>query len=376
MGKKILFVASGRGHIMSFHCPYLKALTESGYTVHGAWSGAADAVPGVDKVHILPFEKKMTTPGNFRAAYILRKIIKKEGYDAIIVHTSLAAFFTRLAVLAMKKRPAVVNMVHGYLFDDQSSPLKKKVLLAAEKLTASVTDLLITMNEWDRQLAERETLGTKIAHVPGIGVDFARLDRQKAADGAELRSRLGIDESAFVLIYPAEFSARKSQSVLLRAVAEMNDNTVLILPGSGILLGECKDLAEELGIGRRVIFPGYVSDMGAWYQIADAAISASRSEGLPFNIMEAMHSGLPVVASAVKGHEDLMDHMESGLLYPYGDHKACAECIRFLKENPADAARMAEQGRENVEQYELERVMPQVMALYESVLEKETVTAK
>lgn len=376
MGKKILFVASGRGHIMSFHRPYLKALTEAGHTVHGAWSGAADAVPGVDKVHILPFEKKMTAPGNFRAAYILRRIIKKERYDAIIVHTSLAAFFTRLAVVAMKHRPAVVNMVHGYLFDDQSSSLKKKVFLAAEKLTASVTDLLITMNEWDRQLAEHEKLGARIAHVPGVGVDFERLDAQKAADGESLRGRLGIDEDAFVLIYPAEFSARKSQSVLLRAIAELEENTVLILPGNGALLGECKDLAEKLGVGRRVIFPGYVSDMGAWYQIADAAVSASRSEGLPFNIMEAMHSGLPVVASAVKGHEDLIDHMESGLLYPYGDHKACAECIRFLKENPADAVRIASQGSDSIAQYELERVMPQVMALYESVLEKETVTAK
>jgi len=359
---------------MSFHCPYLEALTDAGYTVHGAWSGSADAVPGIDKVHILPFEKKMTAPGNFRAAYILRKIIKKEGYDAIIVHTSLAAFFTRLAVMAMMDRPAVINMVHGYLFDDQSSNLKKKVLLAAEKLTASVTDLLITMNEWDRQLAEREKLGARIAHVPGIGVDFTRLDSQKAEDGAALRRRLGIDEGAFVLIYPAEFSARKSQSVLLNAMAELDDNTVLILPGNGALLEECKAMAGKLG--RRVIFPGYVSDMGAWYQIADAAISASRSEGLPFNIMEAMHSGLPVVASAVKGNEDLIDHMENGLLYPYGDHKACAESVRFLIENPADAARMAAHGRESVAQYELERVMPQVMALYEAVMDKETVTAE
>lgn len=376
MGKKILFAASGRGHIMSFHRPYIKALAEAGHIVHGAWSGTAEVVPGVDKVHVLPFEKKMTAPGNFRAAYILRKIIKKERYDAIIVHTSLAAFFVRLAVLAMKNRPAVVNMVHGYLFDDQSPFLKKKIFLAAEKLTASVTDLLITMNRWDDRLAEREKLGARIANVPGIGVDLARLDSQKSADGMTLRQSLGIDDGAFVLIYPAEFSQRKSQNVLLRAMAELDGDTVLILPGNGALLGECRDLAEELGVGGRVVFPGYVSEMGAWYQMADAAVSASRSEGLPFNIMEAMHSGLPVIASAVKGHEDLVVHMENGLLYPYGDHKACAEAIRFLKEDPAAAAEMAARGRDSVAKYELERVMPQVMALYESVLESETVAAK
>lgn len=370
---KILFAASGRGHIMSFHLPYLEALSRQGHSIHGAWGGSAEPVPYTDKIHILPFEKKMTAPGNFRAAAMLRKIIKNEKYDAVIVHTSLAAFFTRLAVLGMKDRPAVINMVHGYLFDDMSSAAKRKLLLAAEKLTASVTDLLITMNAWDADLAEKERLGKKTAFVPGVGVDFRRLDSQTLGSKAAAREALGIAEDTFVLIYPAEFSARKSQSVLLRALAELDERAVLVLPGSGALLEECKSLAESLGVAGRVVFPGYVSDMGLWYEAADAAVSASRSEGLPFNIMEAMHSGLPAVASAVKGHEDLIRHGETGLLYPYGDHKTCADSIRLLMDDPALAAEMAARGKDSVSEYELDRVLPRVMALYESVFEKEYV---
>lgn len=368
---KILYVASSRGHIVSFHLPYLAALSAQGHIVHGAWNGSSEPVPGTDKVHILPFEKKMTAPDNFRAAAALRKLIKKENYDALILHTSLAAFFSRLALLGLKKRPQVINMVHGYLFDDQTGSLKRNVLMSAEKLTASVTDLLITMNRWDHGLAVSHKLGRRVENVPGAGVDFSKLENQRCGDKSALRRELGISDGSFVLIYPAEFSARKSQEVLLRAMAELDERAVLILPGSGALLESCKTLAAELNISQRVIFPGHVSNMGAWYEAADAAVSASRSEGLPFNIMEAMHSGLPVIASDVKGHSDLIIHGSTGFLYPYGDHRTCADLIQRIMDNPDIAAKITAAAQAELPQYSLPAVLPQVLALYESVLPKE-----
>ena len=104
--------------------------------------------------------------------------------------------------------------------------------------------------------------------------------------------------------------------------------------------------------------------MGPWYTMADAAVSASRSEGLPFNIMEAMHVGLPVVASAVKGHTDLITDGESGLLYPYDDEAAFAAAVRRLLASPEEAAALGAAAREAAEAYRLDRVLPQVMALY------------
>lgn len=368
MAGTLLFVASTQSHIRTFHLPYLRAFYEDGWVIHGAWGGADGSIPYVDKVLPLPFEKKMSAPGNFRAARMLRKAVMAEQYDAIIVHTSLAAFFTRLAVLGMKRRPTVINMAHGYLFDDRTSPLKRKVLLAAEKLTAPVTDLLLTMNQWDYETARRYDLGKAVVNIPGIGVDFARLEDQQTGDGTALRQALGIAPDAFVLIYPAEFSARKSQDVLLRAMTALPDHVVLVLPGSGALMDQCKALAQSLDIDGRVVFPGYVTEMGAWYEMADAAISSSRSEGLPFNIMEAMYSGLPVIASSVKGHTDLIVDGESGLLYPYGDWEACAAQVRRLLDGPVFARSLSRHAREEVARYSLEQVFPQVMDQYYSVL--------
>lgn len=364
---KVLFTASTYSHIAHFHLPYLNAFRDRGWTVHIACADAPDDLPCADGTVSLPFRKKLLAPSNFRAALRLRRLIRKESYTLITTHTSLAAFFTRLALLGMKHRPKVVNVCHGYLFDDQTPALKKALLLNAERLTASVTDLVLTMNRWDYAAAKQYRLGKRVEPIEGIGVPFSALSRPDQEDCAALRRSLGISEDTFVLLCAAELSARKSQDVLLRAMVELPDRVCLVLAGSGGQEQSYKALARELGIEHRVLFAGYVSDMPLWYGMADAVISASRSEGLPFNIMEAMYLELPVIASAVKGHTDLITDGDTGLLYPYGDSAACADAVRRLLSAPAAAEAMTRRAKYAVLLCDLRHVLPDVMARYESV---------
>lgn len=389
MQKKVLFTASTFSHILNFHLPYLAQFKRLGWQVHVACGGAPAAglpeITGADAVFSLPLQKKMLAADNFRAARLLRQKIAAEKYALISTHTSLAAFFTRLAMPA--SRPLLLNMVHGYLFDDQTPALKKMVLLTAEKLTAGCTDLLLTMNRWDLTAAQKHHLGRQIDFIPGIGVDFARFADFTTGDSAaasqSLRNQLGLRPQDWLLVYAAEFSGRKSQAVLLRALAELPrimadelpGRVVLLLAGQGDKLAECKQLAAQLGLLAeggpvRAVFPGQCNDMPLWYTAADAAVSASRSEGLPFNIMEAMYAGLPVVASAVKGHVDLLQQEESGLLYPYGDARACAVLLARLWQEPGLAERLGQNARQQVQQYGLEQVFPQVWAQYEKLIER------
>lgn len=363
MSKKVLFTASTFSHILNFHLPYLRYFQERGWTVHVSCGGLPAPVPFADETLALPFEKSMGSPRNFQAAARLRSKIAGEDYDLISTHTSLAAFFTRLALVGLKRRPPVANMVHGYLFDDETPFLKRSLLLTAERWMAPKTDLLLTMNRWDFETAEKYRLGKKVERVPGVGVDFARLDDPGTYTGEDLRARWGIPRSAFVLFYAAEFSKRKSQPVLIRAMERLPENVVLVLAGEGATLRECREQAGRLGAGR-VIFPGYVPDPGAWYKTADAAVSASRIEGLPFNVMEAMYCGLPVVASAVKGHTDLIRDGETGLLYPYGDAGACAERITRLTDSHRLRADLGALAREEVLRYGIDEVFPAVTEAY------------
>lgn len=372
--KKVLFTASTYSHIRNFHLPYLREFQQKGWQVHVGCAGVPEEIPHADRVWELPFEKSMLASANFKAAARMRRLIRQEGYDLICTHTTLAAFFTRIALPGRKNRPRVINMVHGYLFDGETPWIKRQILLLAERLTAPCTDLLLTMNEWDFEAAKKFRLGKRVARVPGIGVDFSRFADTDREMSLARRREFGIADDAFVLFYAAEFSKRKSQRVLIEAMTELPDRAVLVLAGQGKLLEECKALARELGVAERVIFPGYVTDVGMWYGAADAAVTSSRSEGLPFNVMEAMYCGLPVVASAVKGHTDLVEEGQTGLRYPYGDAAACAAQISRLMKDAALREKLARQARECVAQYRLETVLPIVVKQYESALPAEIAT--
>ena len=368
MPPKVLFTASTYSHIRNFHLPYLRWFHDQGWIVHAACGGAQAPIPYADEVLHLPLKKRMAAPGNFRASAMLRRKIKDEGYDFLSVHTSLAAFFARIALIGLRHPPAVANMVHGYLFDADTPRFKRTLLLSAERLTAPQTDLLLTMNHYDFETAQRYHLGKRVVNVPGIGVDFSKTHWEGTLSRESLREEFYLSRDAFILIYPAEFSKRKSQSVLIRAMAELPEEVVLILAGDGVLREECQSLARSLGLRDRVFFPGHLQDMAPWYAMGAAAVTASRSEGLPFNVMEAMYAELPVVASAVKGHKDLIQDGRTGLLYPYGDSAACAEVVRRLLSSQALRQNLAEQARKQVMQYSVEAVFPVVTEAYMSLL--------
>lgn len=393
MRSRVLFTASTASHIRNFHLPYLRRFQELGWEVDVACGAPAEDIPGADRVIPLPLRKKLTAPANLRAAAILRREMKRAPYDLVITHTSLAAFFTRLALPRGPGRPKVVNMVHGYLFQERSPGLKGRLLLWAEKLTAKRTDLVLTMNQTDYGLALRHKLGKAVEQVPGVGVDFSRLDESLARaeidlhsdralsarlagrpgggvaqEKATLRRILNIPQDAFVFLYAAEFSQRKNQALLIQALARLPQRAVLALPGQGALEQGCRALAKELGLEDRVLFPGHVADMGPWYALADAAVSASYSEGLPFNIMEAMYAALPIAATAVKGHTDLLEGSKAGLLFPPGDPALCARAMGKLMGDPQLCRRLGKAAHCAALPYALDQVLPQVMEQYLSLV--------
>ena len=365
---KILYVASTFGHLASFHQPYTAYLAQQGCIVHAAAGGTAGALRGVSRYIALPFEKSMGSPRNFAAARQLRHLMRQEGYTLISLHTALAAFFARLALLpGGGRRPVVMNTSHGYLFDQNTPPHKRALLLGAERLTAPVTDWLLTMNEQDRAIAARYHLGRRLVHTHGMGIDLDRFRPPAPAERARARAQLGLAPDDLVLVYAAEFSARKNQAMLIRAMCSLPERTVLLLPGRGALLEACRAQAARLGVEGRVRFPGFVREMETCYHASDLCVSASRIEGLPFNVMEAMACGLPAVVSDIKGHEDLVHPGGNGLLYPYDDQASFVRAVRSLSGEDARRA-MGAAAQRSVQAYGLSAVFPELTEIYKNAI--------
>lgn len=366
--KRILFCASTASHLRHFHLPYLRAFQQAGWEVWAA-SDTGEPLPYADYTAPLPVVKRFFSPRNAGAVLAIRRLLREKHFDAVSVHTTLAAAVVRAAALTLRKRPVLFDTCHGYLFSETDGSIKRLAYLLPEKICAGVTDVLMVMNEEDRRIAVKHRLSKdgKVYSIPGMGVDFSSYSPLSSQQREALRSQYGYTPEQVVFVYAAEFSGRKNHALLLHVFARMVrdcPNARLFLAGDGALRQDAIRLAQELGISDFVFFAGQVNGMAPIYGMCDASVSSSRSEGLPFNVMEAMAAHLPVAATRVKGHVDLIRSGENGLLFAPDNPQEAAEAMTLLYRSPQLRAKFSSAAEETLGQYALPNVFPQILSLY------------
>lgn len=363
MNKKVLFVATVTSHINAFHIPYLKWFKEQGYEVHVASKGEQN-IEYCDKHYNLPFERFPLKKDNFKCYKQLKKIIMENQYEIIHCHTPVGGVLTRLAARkARKKGTKVIYTAHGFHFY-KGAPIKNWIIYyPIEKICARWTDCLITINEEDYLLAKRRFTNTNVEYAHGVGVDignFAEKSNQHEKD--LLRKELNIKQNDFVLLYPAEISNRKNQMMLIEVMKKIKEdgkNAILLLAGKDSLKGMCQQKAKELGVQDEIKFLGYRNDISKLMSISNLGVSASKQEGLPVNIMEALASGLKVIATNCRGNRDLIVSEKNGYLVPINDIEKMSQAI----ENEIDKNTQNENSKLD-EKYELDNVVQEYAKIY------------
>lgn len=323
---KILYTASTWSHIRSFHLPYIEALRAQGHTVLTLASGE-------EADFNIPFRKKILAGENKACRKMIREIVKREEFDLVILNTSLAAFHIRLA-LPKGKRPRVVNIVHGYLFPEKPKGIKARLkalaLCLAEKINSGKTDAILTMNGEDIRIATRNKL-TRGELIQTLGMGVSR--KPQRCDREALRAELNATDS-FVMTFVGELSGRKNQKRLICDMPEIlsfKPNAQLWLIGEGDARGELEALIAELGLEDCVKLLGRREGVYDYLYASDLYVSAALSEGLPFNIVEALGAGLDVVASDVKGQRDILEG-GSGILFDLGSGDGLVSGIKQASE--------------------------------------------
>lgn len=130
-------------------------------------------------------------------------------------------------------------------------------------------------------------------------------------------------------------------------------------------------IAEAMGCAQ-VYLPGYVEDIAVSYWAADIFIFPSKREGMPMSLMEAMAAGLPVVASKIRGNEELVDSKGGRLVRAddaQGFANAAAELIEILKFRPDLAEGMGRYNQNKIKNYDIANVSKKMKEIYAEVLQ-------
>jgi glycosyltransferase involved in cell wall biosynthesis len=191
--------------------------------------------------------------------------------------------------------------------------------------------------------------------------------------GAVLRQELGLPPSAPLVCVFSRLNSMKGVEYFIDAaalVAATFPEARFLIIGDGAKREELEARAKRLGLEQRVTFTGFRTDVPELLREAAISVLPSLSEGLSNSLLEAMASGVPVIAASVGGNPEIIEHDVSGLLVPARDSTALAAAISSLLHDPRLAARFGEAGRRRVaEVFSLERSVGEVESLYERLVE-------
>jgi glycosyltransferase involved in cell wall biosynthesis len=222
------------------------------------------------------------------------------------------------------------------------------------------------------QLARDFMPGLDVPEIPN-GVETARFSPSASADVgqaprlSEWDSRPGCPELLFV----GRLSTQKGVSILLDALARIPAPWHLRIVGDGPERGSLTAQAATLGIAERVTFHGWAQreELPALYRAADVFVFPSLDEGMPNVVLEALASGLPIVATRIAGNDQLVLPGENGALVPAGDARAFADAVAPLLADPAAREKMGARSRAlAVQRYSWARSAGKYDALFRSVV--------
>jgi D-inositol-3-phosphate glycosyltransferase len=218
-----------------------------------------------------------------------------------------------------------------------------------------------------------DKIEAKINVIP-LGVD---LDRFRPAEKQHARNALGLKDERIIL-FVGRIEPLKGVDILINAAALLESDvecTVLIVGGDDSTesrVTELRDLARERGIEHRVAFVGAVdhATLPLYYNAADVCVVPSHYESFGLVAIEAMASGVPVVASRVGGLTGTVKDGETGYLIPWLCPEPFAERIELLLENEPLRHNLGEAAREAMTRYRWENVASAVLQLYDSLTDR------
>lgn len=343
--KRALIIASVASMIDQFNMPNIRLLQELGYEVdvacnfiHGSTCSderiaqLKETLKSMDvQCYQIDFARNVTKIGqNLKALKEIKELLRDKHYDLIHCHSPIGGLLTRFAAKKFRKSGTkVIYTAHGFHFFEGAPKKNWLIYYPIEKICSRWTDILITINKEDFELAKKKMKAKTVEYVPGIGIDADKFANTEI-NNEQKRAELGVPKNAFLLLSVGELNENKNHEIVINALKEIeNPDIHYAIAGKG----ELKEHIEQLGF-ENVHLLGFRNDVDELYKVADLYVHPSFREGLSVALMEAIASGTAVIASDIRGNRDVVS--QEKLFDPRNIEMAKEKILQELNRKGAD----------------------------------------
>ena len=297
-----------------------------------------------------------------KAVKALRTILRDRAIHILHTHDFKSTLFGMLSSINMSVKR--VATVHGSI--KHSLKIRTSLFLEEQILRYMFDRTIAVAEDIQLHLRRKGFREEQIRLIPN-GIDLSLFDSQLSTIGKQDSRRVGKEAPVFGVV--GRLVSEKGHVVFLNALSRIKQNhgnVLALVVGSGPLMEEIQNEIRRLGLKENVILCGVRDDMPAVYRQIDCIVIPSLREGLPYVLLEAMASKIPVVASRVGDIPRLIRHGETGYLVPPENVDELQKHMMMVLENPDLSAKLAESGYRLVRDgFSATRMVNEVEEVYE-----------
>jgi glycosyltransferase involved in cell wall biosynthesis len=358
----VLLNLSGEQKKMGYH-PIIASIGEKGSYVKPLEEEAGRR--GIDTVLF-----RMRNGPNFLGAWNMLNYARSSNINILHTHGYKGNILMGFIPKRFRKLP-LVRTVHGWTNVTKFSRLR--LYEWADGLSLKHADAVCLVNE--TMLAHPRFAGMRRDKLHIIPNGIPELDEIQPMQKDEI---VEFCSNRFTIVSIGRLSKEKGYEYLLQAFAQIISNVPnarLLIIGEGPERTELEDTIRALGLTRKVMLPGYRENARRYLSYCRVFVLSSLTEGLPITLLEAMQTGIPVVATAVGGIPSVVKPTITGTLIPPSDPSLMSESILEIYMSYENATRAAERAKYLIrEEYSSARMTQSYCELYKTLLNKNLVS--
>jgi glycosyltransferase involved in cell wall biosynthesis len=363
---KVVEITNVDFSLRQFLLPLMRAIRDRGHEVVGVCAeGALLDEVRAEGFHVIavPFERRLSPLAHIAAFRALVALFRREKPDLVHAHMPISGFLARLAA-RVAGVPRVAYTCHGFLFNQDNSLPVKAVSYLMEVIGGALTDVYLTVQ--GKEAADARRLFIARHAVPVWNGRNPALFHPDPAARTRLRAELGTPPERTVIVAVSRLVRDKGYPELAEAMRAVPDAELWVV-GERLESDRGDDMAallDQAGLGSRLRRLGYRRDVPAILAAADIFVLPSYFEAMPMSVIEAMLTGLPVVASDINGTREQVVPEETGLLVPPRQAAPLAQALARLAADAGLRARLGAAGRMRaLDRFDESRVLARTLDL-------------